>query len=277
MLEDTNTFIQNVRSIYIKNNINFTHKIKISDLSNQVIEINDFLTKEEIDQYLAFTQKDDSHDVKSKGSQIKFTDKHNWLINNDQKIYCKNRIIEEISEELSRLNCNRINILSLGIGNGSTTHRYIINDVDRCCVTGMDLYNSYMRDAIGIIPNLEAIEFDFNSLSKTNIFPFADGRFDIIECVMVAHHVENLELLFKEVFRVLKPGGVFLYSDLIDKTEISKPVVFSSDHEYPDFHGVEFYRTHEYVKSLLINKYDLEVNRRIGPGYIIISARKMEC
>jgi ubiquinone/menaquinone biosynthesis C-methylase UbiE len=41
--------------------------------------------------------------------------------------------------------------------------------------------------------------------------PFADESFSLITANMVVEHVENPERLLREVFRVLAPGGVFLF------------------------------------------------------------------
>ncbi len=39
--------------------------------------------------------------------------------------------------------------------------------------------------------------------------PFDDGSFDFVVANLVVHHVEPLESLASEVFRILRPGGLF--------------------------------------------------------------------
>ncbi|MEM7723285.1 MAG: bifunctional 2-polyprenyl-6-hydroxyphenol methylase/3-demethylubiquinol 3-O-methyltransferase UbiG [Pseudomonadota bacterium] len=51
--------------------------------------------------------------------------------------------------------------------------------------------------------------------------PYADGRFDIVVCVDVLEHVSDLDQVMREVARVLKPGGAFLY-DTINRNPISR-------------------------------------------------------
>ena len=41
--------------------------------------------------------------------------------------------------------------------------------------------------------------------------PFKDGVFDFLSCYSVLPYVENLDLLFKEVHRVMKPSGVAIF------------------------------------------------------------------
>jgi 2-polyprenyl-3-methyl-5-hydroxy-6-metoxy-1,4-benzoquinol methylase len=42
--------------------------------------------------------------------------------------------------------------------------------------------------------------------------PFADGEFDAVVCMEVLEHVEDAGAVVTEAARVLRPGGVFLYS-----------------------------------------------------------------
>lgn len=50
--------------------------------------------------------------------------------------------------------------------------------------------------------------------------PAVDASFDVVVCVDVLEHVADLEKVLKEVRRVLKPGGLFLY-DTINRTFFS--------------------------------------------------------
>lgn len=44
----------------------------------------------------------------------------------------------------------------------------------------------------------------------TNTIPYEDNRFDVVFSDNVLEHVANPEAVFREISRVLKPGGVFL-------------------------------------------------------------------
>lgn len=41
--------------------------------------------------------------------------------------------------------------------------------------------------------------------------PFTDGYFDLVTANMVVEHLDRPEVQFREVYRVLKPGGLFLF------------------------------------------------------------------
>jgi 2-polyprenyl-6-hydroxyphenyl methylase/3-demethylubiquinone-9 3-methyltransferase len=51
--------------------------------------------------------------------------------------------------------------------------------------------------------------------------PFKDESFDHVVCVDVIEHLENKKRAIQEIYRVLKPGGYFLF-DTISKSFLSK-------------------------------------------------------
>ena len=50
-------------------------------------------------------------------------------------------------------------------------------------------------------------------LGQVEAIPFPDATFDVVTAYAVLHHLSELTQAFKEIARVLKPGGIF-YSDL---------------------------------------------------------------
>ena len=45
--------------------------------------------------------------------------------------------------------------------------------------------------------------------------PFRDASFDIVTTRLAAHHFDDVPLAFREVARVLRPGGVFIFIDTL--------------------------------------------------------------
>ncbi|TFL20136.1 bifunctional 2-polyprenyl-6-hydroxyphenol methylase/3-demethylubiquinol 3-O-methyltransferase UbiG [Jannaschia formosa] len=54
--------------------------------------------------------------------------------------------------------------------------------------------------------------------------PYADASFDAVACVDVLEHVSDLRRTLREIARVLKPGGLFLY-DTINRNPLSRLAV----------------------------------------------------
>lgn len=86
-------------------------------------------------------------------------------------------------------------------------------------------------------------------------FPFDDNRFDVVVTFATLHHVADHLALFKEIRRVLKPGGVYYSDHDINASFYRKfrPVVeaYRALHNAPkrfgvskeEYEEVEFYRT----------------------------------
>jgi len=49
--------------------------------------------------------------------------------------------------------------------------------------------------------------------SDANALPFADATFDLVMCRLAAHHFSDAAAAFREVARVLRPGGRFVLVD----------------------------------------------------------------
>jgi SAM-dependent methyltransferase len=52
------------------------------------------------------------------------------------------------------------------------------------------------------------------ALGDGRALPFADGSFDLVVSGLMVGHVRDLLGLLREVARVMRPGGVVVYSDL---------------------------------------------------------------
>ena len=72
---------------------------------------------------------------------------------------------------------------------------------DQQFVVGIDLDEAALRAH----PHLE-----LRIMGSIEALPVASASFDLVTANMVVEHVQRPDLLFEEVHRVLKPGGVFL-------------------------------------------------------------------
>lgn len=100
--------------------------------------------------------------------------------------------------------------LDVGTGNGAAAigmaRAYQLEAV------GVDVDAAQIRLARAASNGLEQVRF--MTLDGREL-PFDDGAFDIVSAFKVTHHIPNWEAALAEMIRVLKPGGHFVYSDLM--------------------------------------------------------------
>lgn len=96
-------------------------------------------------------------------------------------------------------------LLDLGCGKGALVDALRAKGLN---AFGCDIANSsasdYVEDAV-VKDYLRTIEMEPYRL------PFDDGQFDIVISQVVLEHVMDYESTFKEIHRVLKPGGISLH------------------------------------------------------------------
>ena len=102
-------------------------------------------------------------------------------------------------DDLSRVHGR---VLDVGCGAGSVA-KAVKRERPDLEVFGCDLSEAALRTAW-----IAADGVDFR-LATAERLPFGDGEFDFVWIFDVLEHVENPELVLREVHRVLKPGGGF--------------------------------------------------------------------
>ncbi|MTJ49150.1 class I SAM-dependent methyltransferase [Dolichospermum sp. UHCC 0259] len=97
-------------------------------------------------------------------------------------------------------------ILDLCCGSGQVT-RFLVNFSEN--VTGLDASPLSIKRCQENVPNATYIK------AFAEDMPFADNSFDVVHTSAALHEMqsEQLRKILKEVYRVLKPGGVFTLVD----------------------------------------------------------------
>jgi methionine biosynthesis protein MetW len=112
---------------------------------------------------------------------------------------------EEVAESRSRLgqfwsgNPTGLKVLDVGCGVGSTSQPL---------TGGNEVYGLELREtavAKAIQRGVNAFVWDVEER-----FPFADGEFDMVICNQVLEHLFEPRKTLREIYRVLKSGGIFL-------------------------------------------------------------------
>lgn len=104
-------------------------------------------------------------------------------------------------------------VLDVGSGVGGTS-RCLAKEFG-CRVTGIDLTDEYCRAAAMLSAKVGLTDLvDFRQGDATAL-PFADGEFDVVWTEHVAMNIPDKPRLYKEMYRVLKPGGTLAVYDVL--------------------------------------------------------------
>lgn len=124
------------------------------------------------------------------------------------KEYQKNRIYNQYFEMPQMMkavgNIKGKKLLDVGCGAGVHIKKYLAKGA-KCW--GIDL----SKTMIGMAKkNCPKVDFKVGSIVK---LPYNQSSFDIVTASLCMDYIEDLKPVFKEINRVLKKGGIFIFSD----------------------------------------------------------------
>lgn len=105
-------------------------------------------------------------------------------------------------------------VLDLGSGLGGST-RFLAHSYG-CEVIGIDLTQEYVDLATALSTKVglaEGIQFQQANAVAT---PFPDNHFDLVWTQHVTMNIPDKAGLYKEILRILKPGGRFVFHDILE-------------------------------------------------------------
>jgi len=107
-------------------------------------------------------------------------------------------------------------VLDFGCGPGFFSREFAKRVGERGQVFSVDLQDEMLRivrgkmEAEGLASRVRTHQCLPDSI---NLPPEMNGTFDFATAIFVVHEVPDPEKLFREMFRLLKPGGTFFYSE----------------------------------------------------------------
>lgn len=130
-------------------------------------------------------------------------------------------LVERLFNRLDLRNTIRVLEIECGVGivSAHLTDRYTMD------VIGTDLDSDQI--AIAKTYNKESVHLNFIIADATKL-PFINQKFDMVLSMYVLHHIGNWKNTLKEINRVLKENGYFIFYDLAYSkftTKIFSPIV----------------------------------------------------
>jgi ubiquinone/menaquinone biosynthesis C-methylase UbiE len=114
-------------------------------------------------------------------------------------------IKKKIKKEYLKLELNKIKYLDIGCGDGNKTKLFAkIFNIDSNNIFGTDIHTW------GPYKENKDFSFDFKYILKNGKLDYKDDSFDIITCFLTLHHIQNLDLILNEIYRILKKNGLFI-------------------------------------------------------------------
>lgn len=123
-------------------------------------------------------------------------------------------------------------LLDIGAGIGGPA-RYIASTYG-CIVDALDLTPDFIQTAHDLNKLTELDGLITPVIDSALDMPYEDASFDMAYMMHVGMNIEDKEALFKEAYRVLKPGGIFAIYDIMaatDNTELAFPVPWANTEE----------------------------------------------
>lgn len=130
-------------------------------------------------------------------------------------------------------------VLDVGCGLGGTA-RYLAHRVG-CSVLGVDLTEEYCRVAEMLSVRVGFAERTVFRQASALALPFDDGRFDVAWTEHVQMNIADKAAFYREIRRVLKPGGRLAFHDIFSGSEsdVHYPVPWAADDSISHLIGVE--------------------------------------
>ena len=126
--------------------------------------------------------------------------------------------IKKVRQSLERLEIEKINnVLELGCGLGFVSTFF--SETYNMNIYGTDFDPDQIESARKIHPENNKLHFSVEDATQLN---FKDSNFDLVLSQNVFHHIPNWQLSVNQIYRVLRPHGYFIWSDLTFPKVIKK-------------------------------------------------------
>jgi ubiquinone/menaquinone biosynthesis C-methylase UbiE len=130
-----------------------------------------------------------------------------WAENYDT-VHNKTRDLEALALRRSLADLTPDDVLEIGCGTGKNTEWLLTMGRK---ITGSDFSPEMLAKAR---EKIKAGHVDFKQLDLRHEWPFEADRFDLITCSLVLEHIEDLDFVFSQAYKVLRNNGRFYIGEL---------------------------------------------------------------
>ncbi|MGX5173108.1 malonyl-ACP O-methyltransferase BioC [Aliikangiella sp. IMCC44653] len=128
----------------------------------------------------------------------------------DEFAFLQNEVADRVFERLELMRIKPKNILDVGCGTGYCT-RKLRKLFKRAKVNGVDIAPGMIEQANHQQPLLNKINYQ---VADAESLPFADNSFELVFSSLTVQWSNDLNIMMAELHRVLKPGGLLIFSTL---------------------------------------------------------------
>jgi 2-polyprenyl-6-hydroxyphenyl methylase/3-demethylubiquinone-9 3-methyltransferase len=160
---------------------------------------------------------------------------------------------KRLLDENVRTGCQGKSALDVGCGGGILAEEFAGMGFH---VTGIDPSEKTLATAKKHA-QLMGLQIDYQPGTGESI-PFPDNNFDLVYCCDVLEHVRDLPKVIAEIYRVIKPGGIFFF-DTLNRSFISRLVAIKIWQEWkstafmlPNLHVWKMFIKPEELKGLIV-------------------------
>jgi len=99
-------------------------------------------------------------------------------------------------------------VLELGCGTGKNTE-WLITRADR--IVGLDFSEGMLAEAQEKLKS-DKVVFQLSDINRD--WNLNDHDFDLVTCSLTLEHIQNMDYIFSQAFKKLRPGGIFFVCEL---------------------------------------------------------------
>ncbi len=156
----------------------------------------------------------------------------------DASAFLQQEVASRLLERLSLMNTSAKTILDVGCGTGYCT-TILDKKFSKAKLTGIDIAPGMIEFAIKQKKFFSKIDYQVADVEE---LPFDNNQYDLVFSNLTIQWLENHQQVFSELNRVLKPGGLLIFSTLGPDTLMELKESWSKVDQ--DVHVNQFYDMH---------------------------------